>query len=642
MTDEEPGLPGEESSVMDNADPIPRDGRYEGDDGTVRVELRIDVAAGVVSGDLFLVRQPGDGYLASFRTDPGVTVAQPTGTWPATGQATDGACLSAEVAIDAVPADPEAAAVRLTYDQAVNGLPVGAPVTVTVRWAGAEYRRLGIEVETEDGVLPPEPVQWQGAPLAFRECLAQAGFAVSDAGQPTGIPRQDDGWVWDDSNIYGVLDDWMAWAAQAPLDAPAWQVHLLLLSRATAKGLYGVMFDVTGGLPRQGCAVFADAIRAGSAPDEQDRRIIQTIVHEIGHAFNLVHRFERTIGRADSTSFMNYDWLYRGGNQAEQFWEKFSYCFDADELAFLRHGPRAAVMPGSTPFHSVDYWGAVPGTHPAFLPAAPTPGLRLTLAPPARGPLFDFGQPVYLQVTLQNTGADPVALPPGALDVKAGHLEVLVENGLPGTDGSARSFVPMVQRCLIDFTGGPQALAPGSSLTENLNLTFGSGGFTMAQPGTYRLTPLLSLSSHDSVEDTTNTQVIRGETLTVQVAYPRSRQDEQHAALLLQPKVGAWFALGGTDALDTTRDTLSEIREQRRATAGPSDPIAAAITRSLGLAASRPYMRFQDGKYHSRPALTEVATAMLGELTADEEAMRAFDRITARSTHKIAEVIRSL
>jgi hypothetical protein len=626
---------------MDNADQILRDGRYDGDNGAVRVELRIDVAAGVISGDLFLVRQAGDGYLGSFRTDPGVTVAEPTGSWPATGQSADGTIISAKVTVDPVAGDAAAATVGLTYDRALNGLPVGAPVSVTVRWAGAEFRLMGVEIETEDGVRPPDPVQWQGRPLAFRECLEQAGFAVSGAGQPTGIPRQDDGWVWDDSNTYSVLDDWMAWAAQAKVDAPAWQVHLLMLSRATAKGLFGVMFDVTGGLPRQGCAVFADAIRDATAPADQDRRIIQTTVHEIGHAFNLVHRFERTLGRADSTSFMNYDWLYRGGDRIEQFWQQFAYCFDADELAFLRHGPRAAVMPGSAPFHSADYWGAVPGTRPAFIPATPTPGLRLTLDPPARGALFDFGQPVYLQVTLENTGNDPLALPPGALDIKAGHLEVLVDNGPGATGNGAQSFVPMVQRCLIDFTGGPQALAPGSSMTENVNLTFGSGGFTMAQPGIYQLTPLLSLSSHDSVEDTSNTQVIRGETLTVQIAYPRSRKDEEHAALLLQPKVGAWFALGGSDALGEARDTLSAIREERKA-ADRSDPIAASISRTLGLDASRPYMRFQNGKYEPRPAQTDVATALLSELTTDDDAMAVFDRITAGSTRKLAAVIRSL
>jgi hypothetical protein len=629
---------------MANSDQILRDGRYLGDNGDVRAELRIDASAGVVSGDLFLVRQAGDGYLASFRTSPEVAVEQVTGSWPATWQSADGTAAAGQITVDPLPGDADAATVRLSYDKAVNGLPVGAPVTVVVRWTGPEFRELGVEIETEEGVRPPEPVQWNGAPIAFRECLQQAGFAVSDVGQPTGIPRQDDGWVWDESNIFSVLDDWMARSAQAPLDAPAWQAHLLLLSHATIKGLYGVMFDVAGGLPRQGCAVFVDAIRAGTDEAEQNRRIIQTIVHELGHAFNLVHRFERTLGRADSTSFMNYDWLYRGGNQVEQFWEQFAYRFDPDELTFLRHGPRASVMPGNAPFHSADYWGAVPGTRPAFVPAAPTPGFRLALEPPVGGAMLEFGQPVYLQVTLTNRGSEPVALPPGVLDVKAGHLEVLIESG-PATSATAavgadaRSFVPIMQRCLIDFTGGWQTLDPGYSLTENVSLTFGSGGFTLSQPGTFRLTPLLSIT--DDVQDTADTRVIRGETLTVQVAYPRSRRDDEHAAMLLQPSVGAWFALGGSDVFSGARDTLSEIRDERLATSGSSDPIAAAITRSLGLDASRPYLRLEEGEYRSRPADTKVADALLSELVTDEAAMASFDRTTAKRTRALAEAIRS-
>jgi hypothetical protein len=629
--------------VMDHVDQTLRDGRYEGDNGVVRADLRIDTPAGVVSGDLFLIGQLGDGYLASFRTDPGVTVTQPTGTWDAAWQIGDGTVGTASVTIDPVAGDPATAALKLTYDKAVNGLPVGAPVAVDVVWQAAEFRTLGIEVETEEGVVAPQPVQWDNAPRNYQECLGRAGFAVTPAGQPTGIPRQADGWQWDDSNVFGVLDDWMAWAAQAPLDAPAWQVHLMMLSKASVKGMYGVMFDIAGGLPRQGCAVFVDAIRAATDPSEQDRRIIQTMVHEIGHAVNLVHRFERTIGRSDSTSFMNYDWLYRGGNQIEQFWQQFAYSFDPDELAFLRHAPRTAVMPGDAPFHSVDYWGAVPGTHPAFVPASPTPGLQLTLQPPTGGGIFEFGQPVYLQATLKNTGNAPVALPPGVLDVKAGHLEVLVENG-PGNGTSAigpdaKSFVPVVQRCLIDFTGGQQTLDPGFSMTENLSLTYGSGGFTMAQPGIYRLTPLVSLSAHDSVQDATNTQVIRGETLTVQVAYPRSRRDDEHAAMMMQPQVGAWFALGGSDVLDGARDTLSAIREERTATA-KSDPIAAAITRSLSLDAGRPYVRFQKGEYRTRPADEKLADDMLSELVADEAAMNTFDATTAKRTRDFAAEMR--
>jgi hypothetical protein len=57
------------------------------------------------------------------------------------------------------------------------------------------------------------------------------------------------------------------------------------------------------------------------------RKLIQTTVHELGHALNLAHRFERPVGRADSISFMNYDWKNLGGMNADRFWREFDFTY---------------------------------------------------------------------------------------------------------------------------------------------------------------------------------------------------------------------------------------------------------------------------------------------------------------------------
>jgi hypothetical protein len=275
----------------------------------------------------------------------------------------------------------------------------------------------------------------------------------------------------------------MAGSAQAAIAVPSWELHLLMLTRATKPGLFGVMFDVIDLLPRQGLAVFVQEIRDRTLVEEEDRRIIHTTVHELGHALNLAHRFERVLGQADSTSFMNYDSEYRGGGLEDDYWRRFAYRFDPDELDFIRHGPLSSVMPGTAPFHSVDYWGSTSGARRAYVPDAPTPGFRLALEPPAAGTLFDFGQPIYLQVSLTNNGPRAVTVPPEALDIKVGLLEVLVErySGVGGTRVSeAKPFVPMMQRCL-DLTSGRSTLVPGLARTENISLSFGAGGFTCLQ-----------------------------------------------------------------------------------------------------------------------------------------------------------------
>ena len=132
-------------------------------------------------------------------------------------------------------------------------------------------------------------------------------------------------------------------------------------------------------------AVFAEEIRSIPGIDN-DRKLIQTSVHELGHALNLAHRFERVVGRADSTSFMNYDWRYRGGNKRDEYWSRFAFTFDPDELSFLRHGPRSAVIPGGAPFHSIRYWNEGTGGYSPYVPERPLSGFKLDAAAAAERP----------------------------------------------------------------------------------------------------------------------------------------------------------------------------------------------------------------------------------------------------------------
>ena len=63
----------------------------------------------------------------------------------------------------------------------------------------------------------------------------------------------------------------------------------------------------------------------------------------------------------------NYDWKYLGGSNVSKFWRDFTFTFDPDELAFLRHGPWENIIPGGAEFHTIPYWentdGAELATH---------------------------------------------------------------------------------------------------------------------------------------------------------------------------------------------------------------------------------------------------------------------------------------
>ena len=614
-----------------------RDGRYEGGDESFLIELRIDVGgSGVISGDLFRADTPGHEHLSSVRTAAGTDVALPSGTWPARWDTYQGRSSTGAIAVEPHVGDGDAATVRLRLDQSLNGLPAATDLVADVRWKSAEFRRLGLETEIEEDVHHPgAAVQLDGREITFEDCLRRAGFEISAIGRRTRIRRQPDGWQWDESVVHGVLDVLMKRAAQTRLDLPAWQVHLLMLAYPVREGLYGVMFDLAQILPRQGCAIFVDEIRRRTPLAEHNRRIIHTMTHEVGHAFNLAHRFERVLGRADSTSFMNYAHRYVGGEK--EYWNRFSYGFDPDELIFMRHGPRAEVMPGTAPFHSVPYWDTGGGAPADVVPAGPAAGLELSLETPANQGAFEFGQPVFLQVSLRNTGRAPVTLPGHALDIKAGYLEILVQR-LPDDSRSAaaeaaRSFVPVSQRCMDPGADPTDLLPEGAPLRDNVNLTYGADGFTMDRPGRYRVTPLLSVAGGPSGSAV---RVVQGESLTVQVVRPTNRRDERHAERLFQPEVGAWFALGGSAALSGAHAEVSAIRAERPTGDGWTDPIAAAITRTLGLHASRSYLRLGKDGFEPTPPDRDGAATLLRGLLADPGIRRCFDEYTVERTMRLA------
>ncbi|MGY1694611.1 hypothetical protein ACI780_06810 [Geodermatophilus sp. SYSU D00814] len=615
---------------------VPRDGRYEGGDGQLVVELRVDSAgAAVLSGDVYRASNQGPQYVASLRTAPGTRYTGTDQRWPAVWQDSAGEVVTGSVQLRAGPDGLDGGLATLRLDKRLNGLPPHADLVVVVRRAGAELRRIGLELEREEGVQLPAAVPLGGVPMSIPEALRRSGFVVHDVGMPTTVPARPEGWNL--STTMTVLDDLMTRTAQAALTAPAWELHLLMLGRSTRSRLLGVMFDSADVLPRQGAAVFVDAIRDVVPPAEQDRKIIQTAVHELGHALNLTHRFERQVGRADSTSFMNYDWRYRGGNRRDEFWRRFAFAFDADELEFLRHAPRAALQPGRAPFHSVNYWADGTGGYSPYFPELPLPGFDLTLAPPTAGPVFAFGQPVFLQVTLRNNTSQAAQLPPEVLDPKAGFLELLVRRvtGRTGTPlAQAQPFVPIMQRCFDVDASAPDALPPGQSLRNNVNLTFGSGGFTFAEPGEFGITPLLSFiveRGPDQYEDL----VIRGPELRIRIAHPHDLDEERDALILLRPDVGAWFAMGGSDFLAAAGESLEEVRVRRSAAGRAEDGVVAAIVRAAGIHAERPSVRFVEGRFVERPGDPELAGEVLGGLT--PHALQTFDAHTAQHTRSLAE-----
>jgi hypothetical protein len=603
-----------------------KDGRFEGGNNEIFIELRIDEdGAGVISADLFRTGPSGRTYAASLRTAPAVAVRRAEGRWVIIASGPEGATATGTLSIEPRRADGTALTGELVLDSALNGLPVRSGINFAADWVSNGMRRLGVEIEREADIDGLPSFNFEGEEVTVRSSLRVAGFDVRNVGERSIIPTPSS--KWGTTQLHTLMSDF----AQAGLDRPLWELHLLLLGESTRSGLFGVMFDSSDDLPRQGAAIFSGEIEGRVSAGHFPRKLIQTTVHELGHALNLAHRFERPVGRADSTSFMNYDWRYKGGNQRDEYWSNFRFSFDADELEFLRHAPRHALIPGGAAFHSVNYWADGNGGYSPYVPEEPIDFLKLTLRPPTAGTLFDFAQPVFLEVELENPSNETYNFTPEILDPKSGLLEVLIRRR--GGEGPADVFQPITERCFDISPDRMAALAPNGSLSNNLNLSFGSAGFPFAEPGEYDVTALLVFFDSRNERDL----IVESNTLRIRVAFPHTRDEENDAQVLLRDDVGLYFALGGSRGLGAAHDALEDIRQRRQGRAKTiADPIVANIVRCAGIDIGRPYERFLQGRFEHSEGDRYRAAKLLGGLTRSV-LRKTFDPHTAKYTELLAK-----
>src|SRR5262249_50237634 len=174
----------------------------------------------------------------------------------------------------------------------------------------------------------------------------------------------------------------------------------------------GIMFDYTGARQRQGTAIFTQATRlsqtSGPNAAEWTRRMqFWCAAHEMGHAFNLVHAWDKGGGGGwvplqssyNLLSFMNYPFKYQlqsvpglsGDERSRRYFRDFEFRFSDAELRFLRHAPEWFVeMGGETWASNHGFVEHDPAEFPQFELI-----VRTNKTPPAgKPPAFAYLEPV--------------------------------------------------------------------------------------------------------------------------------------------------------------------------------------------------------------------------------------------------------
>ena len=561
----------------------PVSGTYTGQSGSDRLELRVDLSESsqnqyqplnLVSGDFFqnmggsewdhrqsfAVEHPSIGWEPEQVTITGDMIYYRSTDLPSSGQEASTRHILKTV-------------IPLTI---VHQSPVPATVHV-IRWGSHEatylcektsdfLRTIELEIDRISGTQLPRTFQShtlkerpQDLPpldLSIAHAYRRAGvdmrlisdsevFSPAEAGHDL---------KWDEDELHHAMETHFSqWRHE-----PQWKLYLLI---ATHHRLYpdrtitGIMYDShyrdpNDPYPRQGVAAFYSSMTSvwnHLSPEDFDRNYLRTCVHELGHALNLVHCFDQN--RANSATWMNYPWRYphgynlpSGWDGTRDFWQDFRYEFDAEELHHLRHQALMDVIPGGTGFGSAGHdIAAPPAADPRQQQAEP---IALYVRTRPERYLFDFAEPVTVELKLKNQTGTPVVVP-DMLNPEFGMLELFIRD----PRGQVRPFRPLFRLCgEVRRT----ELPPGGKLYESIFIAYGAGGFYFAEPGEYQMWAVYGASGLR----------IRSNVLRVRMAFPQGQDDEEMALWTFGRDQGHVLSMRGAEHLRGGNDQLREVTDR--------------------------------------------------------------------------------
>jgi hypothetical protein len=397
--------------------------------------------------------------------------------------------------------------------------------------------------EIDTGAHPNRPVTVPAETLSIEKIFRRAGFHVSKSGGDGVVPMAATGAdaFWSDMEMHDAMQVyWSRFSNKAP-----WSMWVLFgAQHESGSGLCGIMFDDIGPNRRQGAALFNDSfIKDAPAGDPNPaawtaRSRFWTACHEMGHAFNLAHCWQRSLGmpwiamadEPSALSFMNYYFLHPGGEPA--FFADFEYRFSDQELLFMRHAPDRIAQWGSAD------WFDIHGFQQAAI--APHPALRLELLANRARPVFEFLEPVVLELKVTNLSHQPVPVDESLLD--GDDMTVVIKkDGRP-----ARRWAPYARYCRKTTR---RLLQPGQSIHQSLFAAAGRNGWDLAEPGRYDVQVALHLRGEDVVSNR----------LALRIATPRSFEEERLAQDFFSDEVGRILTFDGSRHLGSGNDTLQEV-----------------------------------------------------------------------------------
>lgn len=523
-------------------------GRYRGVTPTYHIELRVDVdgkrPTKRLSGDVFKVSGATTTYFGSFIVNqPTITVTNTKVTISGTGSFSFVTLFPVvKVTIPRVPVFAPPPPATLVFADATGG--VGS--TYSCQFISPYFRTIQYEQDFVTGTSPFESYNTgtlaSGGPartLSVASSFSEAGIEMQPSSAANEVPVAGSGIDarWSNAELHASMEQQFSlWQNEMQ-----WKVWLLVATmHEEGAGLRGIMFDQQG-KQRQGCAVFHNVIGGNAA--EAQRAALRTYVHELGHCFNLLHSWQKSLAvppapnRLDALSWMNYVQNYPGG--APAYWAAFPFQFDDPEIVHLRHAFRDNVIMGGKNFAigAADF-----DAQPFFEQIENNSGLELKLE--ARKS-YALCEPVVVEIKLYATDKRGRRVHSN-LHPKNGFVQIAIQK--PG--GQIVPYAPLIQQCVE-----PELVVldeNNPSIYTSAYIGYGKNGFDFDQTGLYRVRAIYY--ALDGSEVVSNA-------LDIRVRNPLSKEDEEIADLYFGDEQGMLFYLLGSDSenLKKGNDAFQEV-----------------------------------------------------------------------------------
>lgn len=400
---------------------------------------------------------------------------------------------------------------------------------------------------------PRRPGNLPNEVLTLETVFERAGFDAKMSPNASVVPVSGAGAnsTWSDQEMHNAMvQRWSRFANRAQ-----WAMWVFYAQQHDqGHSLGGIMFDDIGPNHRQGTAIFRDSfiqdVPAGD-PDPagyRRRNEFWTAVHEMGHAFNLAHSWQKSLSmpggdgpwiplpnEPEARSFMNYPLRVSGGQSA--FWNDFRFRFSDDELVFMRHAPRRFVQMGNEDWFE---------NHGFEAPDNMMSSGRwnLELRPNREGASYRFLEPVSMELKLTNTSNAAASVDEDLLR-DGQHFKLFV--GRVG--GPTRQWRPMAT-----YLHEPHetSLAAGESIYGAHLVSTSTQGWIIDEPGFYKIQAAIDMGD----------EILVSNVMRVYVGEPASESEAAIADDYFTEDVARAVAFKGAPSLTQAHDTLEKVAKE--------------------------------------------------------------------------------